>query len=340
MKRRHDLFFIVIISLVTILFVHVKCLSPYRSREVVTYSSLEQRICYNNSYIFKTRENVFSENGHCYTKILNNKGYYNKGKFYVWKTGEIGCLAVQVISHINKNLTNELRVSLFSKTSIIPTKRVKCFYSSGVCYFTFKALESDIYNISISGATSRAFPKGYCNNSLTLTDSWPLERMGFSFGRIRQIKPKSLIQLIIISNPSLINTSLPISQQESSIITPIKRKTITELCKFNNELSFFDNYWDGTPRWRSYSWDYYFEPKIRKIWYNDSYIWGNDKCRYLPVDPEQFSLKMMMENIRLLLLFIIYYYCYYFYYYLLFLLLLFIYYYLLLLLLLFNCFII
>ena len=44
----------------------------------------------------------------------------------------------------------------------------------------------------------------------------------------------------------------------------------------------------GDPRGRREAWDREDEVNIRRVWYNDSYFWGNNLCVYRYFTTEEF----------------------------------------------------
>jgi len=199
------------------------------------------------------------------------------GSVFTLPGGTSGCLMIGVNNQNDEAIS--MIVSLISKLEIVPTYEGFCRKTQMtiICWYHFQSLSfTGLYNISIRS--------NFCQipSNLTMTYHWPLESLGISFGGKLETVTKYLYQINVTSNAT-------------------SKEYIDDIpsCTFDHENKLSSI---GNPRWSKNLLINDDEKEIRKIWYNDSYIWGNDLCIYKSIKPIDFVKSLKSKGIRSILL--------------------------------------
>ena len=184
-----------------------------------------------------------------------------------WPTNQIGCIIVQFVKAFTIELT------LISYEAIIPMKQLtsQSYNGTHIHAFLFTVSEKGHYNISIRG--------NGCNVKSMSEQEWPQASLGFMYGRKFQIKTDRVYSISVIS---------PVNTIQAYDHLPN--------CTFHHEHLL--RLGTGNPRWRRVAWDKNDEVNIRRIWYNDTYIWGNDLCVYRTIAPEDLTSRLFISGIK------------------------------------------
>jgi hypothetical protein len=202
------------------------------------------------------------------------------------------CLAVAFISARDHREFSadilQVDMSLISYNSIIAPKLEQCFPYKGnnniqfVCTYTVTFTETGNYNVSLRGDF---FLVPDMVNSTGAFDG-----LGDYMGRFRELRSLQLQQIVVQkgrlkssrANTSFSNSNLP-------------------FCTFKHEMQMRQG--NGDPQWKRLpDMSIQDESRLRKIWYNDSYIWVNNICRYKPFTGDEILEEMDKKNISKILL--------------------------------------
>lgn len=228
-----------------------------------------------------SHNNIDFFTGDCRTKVVGN----------MYPAYCRGCLAITVRG---QETPSGFYVSLVSKVAIIPAYKTDCFAipSGFTCHFLFVANEMGAYNLSVRG-------DNYIVTSVAQSKD-PLAALGFVHGNYREV---DLVQLYTLN---------VISDLDHSNVTCLKeflvhRNTMTHEghpCTFHHEKRISNHPLEINPRWRERSWslDALDDYQRSTIWYNDTFIWGNDICVYKSVTLEDFLQVMNLKKIYDILL--------------------------------------
>ena len=208
----------------------------------------------------------------------------------------------------------QIEATLISVNSITPSTLIKCLkmkdYLSYICFFAFTIKEAGEYQIGIRGNT--------CNIKNISESVSPLNSLGFLHGQKYEMKYMSshTLKFKILDRSKMKNSCIQYSSPLSNLRTlrnvscsflsdfsqniansdalvqnDIKSHALKP-CSFLDEVMLFQG--KGFPRWRRKIWsvDIDDELKFRKIWYNDTFFWGNDLCYYKAYNIEDFMYAM------------------------------------------------
>lgn len=215
-----------------------------------------------------TYKNDHSED-RCHATILNYPATTGPVATGSWSTGRKGCLAVLVGG---KTPALEVEMQLASTEAIVPVQLMGCVKDSSgfrLCRFRFNLMESGIYNVSMRSNDCRVM--WYEQDYL-----WPLDGLGFQYGRYRTLNTPALFQINAIGAAAPATTLPP--------------------CTFVHEERLLKG--EGNPRWRRTPWLPQAEQRqLAEIWYEDGYYWGNDLCAYKPYTSLDFTQAMYNKRI-------------------------------------------
>ena len=214
----------------------------------------------------------------CSASVINIRN--PDGKAF-WNTGLMGCLLVFVTQN-----SASIDVALISSAAILRTTHEFCmestmFGTSGdVCAFSFLIAEAGVYNISIRGD---ACP-------VDGNFAFPLASLGYAFGRDKQVRTRSQFQILSCLTKECALGGVP------------PDFGYTPRCSFQHEYQMRNSPFLANPRWRKRPWVSKIATDLQRVWYNDTYFWGNELCHDHTYAPDEWSLIMASQNVTSVLL--------------------------------------
>jgi hypothetical protein len=162
------------------------------------------------------------------------------------------------------------------------------------CQFAVTFTEPGVYNITVRGDDFALRIEDMNSSTYAWDGMFGKEYMG----RYRELYTPYLQQLEVLS-------SYPYPSKES------KRSSFQDdlpLCTFEHESRMWHSRNQGSLEGGHSQWKRYSrmmiedEEKLRSLWYNDSYLWVNDICRYKPYSGDEILEAMERRNITNILL--------------------------------------
>ena len=203
------------------------------------------------------------------------------------------CLVVVFIASHHHNEfsgdTIQVDLSLISHKSLIAPKLKSCSEiksnSSNIryaCSYSITFTETGIYNVSMRG--------DYFLIPTKVSSTGPFDGLGDYMGRFRELRTLGLQQIVVRKN------HLKIAKGGSSFSVQVNNAL--PYCTFQHELQMWQQGL-GNQQWKRVvpGMDIETERSLRKLWYNDTYIWSNDICQYRPFSGENILDAMDRKNI-------------------------------------------
>ena len=211
------------------------------------------------------------------------------------------CLTVAYVSSTKHREFNsdiiQPDVALISHNSLVAPVLQSCetHHSMGiqyVCHYFVILSEPGVYNISIRG--------DHFLIPAVAQSVDAFHNLGFYMGRYREVRTQHLQQLVVRgdhhyhsgNNESFISNSGSSRHHHDAL----------PYCTFKYEVEFHRG--NGNPQWhrQPIGMSPVEESRLRALWYNDSYTWGNNLCRNRIFSGEEILDTMDKKNISKILL--------------------------------------